>query len=110
MYIVALSVTCEQSGICLCEAMSEKATLTHTSIPVVSSMIVNWGTDVEILTLAHMLKTPVYTYHEDTKSWNRYSLNAVERSLDESNISERGMYIRLARSHFDVVSSSVRNQ
>ena len=27
-----------------------------------------WGTDVEILTLAHMLKTPVYTYHEDTKS------------------------------------------
>ena len=68
-----------------------------------------WGTDVEILTLAHMLKTPVYTYHEDTKSWNRYSPNAVERSLDESNISERGMYIRLARSHFDVVSS-VNNQ
>ena len=68
-----------------------------------------WGMDVEILTLAHMLKTPVYTYHEDTKSWNRYSPNAVERSLDESNISERGMYIRLARSHFDVVSS-VNNQ
>ena len=68
-----------------------------------------WGTDVEILTLAHMLKTLVYTYHEDTKSWNRYSPNAVERSLDESNISERGMYIRLARSHFDVVSS-VNNQ
>ena len=51
----------------------------------------------------------VYTYHEDTKNWNRYSPNAVERSLDESNISERGMYIRLARSHFDVVSS-VNNQ
>ena len=65
-----------------------------------------WGTDVEIL---HMLKTPVYTYQDDTKSWNRYSPNAVERSLDESNISERGMYIRLARSHLDVVSS-VNNQ
>ena len=64
-----------------------------------------WGMDVEILTLAHMLKTPlVYTYHEDTKNWNRYSPNAVERSPDESNISER-VYIRLARSHFDVVSS-----
>ena len=49
-----------------------------------------WGTNVEILTLAHMLKTPVYMYHEDTKSWNSYSLNAVEQ-------------------HFDVVSS-VRNQ
>ena len=49
-----------------------------------------WGTDVEILTLAHMLKTPVYTYHEDTKSCNRYSPNAVEWSLDKSNISERG--------------------
>ena len=35
-----------------------------------------WDMDVE----------PVYTYHEDTKSWNRYSPNAVERSLDESNI------------------------
>ena len=68
-----------------------------------------WGTDVEILTLAHMLKTTVYTYHEDTKSWNRYSPNAVEWFLDESNIGERGMYIRLARSHFDVVSS-VNNQ
>ena len=105
MYVVALSVTCEQSEICLWEAMSEKVTLTHTSIPVVSSMIVKWGMDVEILTLAHMLKTPlVYTYHEDTKNWNRYSPNAVERSPDESNISER-VYIRLARSHFDVVLS-----
>ena len=85
--------------------MSEKVTLTHID----SSRIEHdreWGTDVEILTLAHMLKTPVY---EDTKSWNRYSPNAVERSLDESNISERGMYIRLACSHFDVVSS-VNNQ
>ena len=110
MYVMALSVTFEQLEICLWEAMSEKVTLTHISIPVVSSMIVNgWGTDVEILTLAHMLKTPVYTYHEDTKSWNRYSPNAVERSLDENNISERGMYIRLAHSHFDVVSS-VNNQ
>ena len=68
-----------------------------------------WGMDVEILTLAHMLKTPVYTFHEDTKSWNRNSSNAVEQSLDESNISERGIYIRLACSHFDVVSS-IRNQ
>ena len=104
MYIVALSVTCEQLEICLCEAMSEKVTLTRTSIPVVSSMI-----DVEILTLGYMLKTPVYTYHEDTKSWNRYSPNAVERSVDESNISERDMYIRLAHTQLEVVSS-VRNQ
>ena len=41
MYVVALSVTCEQLEICLWEAMSEKVTLTHISIPVVSSMIVN---------------------------------------------------------------------
>ena len=41
MFVVALSVTCEQSEICLWEAMSEKVTLTHISIPVVSSMIVN---------------------------------------------------------------------
>ena len=41
MYVVALSVTCEQSEICLWEAMSEKVTLTHISIPVVSSMIMN---------------------------------------------------------------------
>ena len=87
MCVVAFSVTCEQSEICLWK----------------------WGTDVEILTLAHMLKTQVYTYHEDTKSRNSYRPNAVELSLDGSNISERGMYIRLARSHFDVVSS-VRNQ
>ena len=92
MYVMALSVTCKQLEICLWEAMSEKVTLTHID----SSRIEHdreWGTDVE----------PVYTYHEDTKSWNRYSPNAVEQSLDESNISERGMYIWLAHSHFEVV-------
>ena len=68
-----------------------------------------WCMDVKILTLAHIPKTPLYMYHEDTKSWNRYSPNTVEWSLDESNISERGMYIRLARSYLDVVSS-VRKQ
>ena len=38
---VIVSVTCEQSEICLWEAMSEKVTLTHTSVPVASSMIMN---------------------------------------------------------------------
>ena len=65
-----------------------------------------WGTDVEILTL---LKIPVYMYHDTTKNWHRYSPNAAEWSLDESNISERGMYIWQALSQFDVVSSA-RNQ
>ena len=41
VYVVALSITCEQSEICLWEAMSEKVTLTHISIPVISSIIVN---------------------------------------------------------------------
>ena len=65
-----------------------------------------WGMDAEILTL---LKIPVYVYHDTTKNWHRYSLNVAEWSLDESNISERDMYISLALSHFDVVLSA-RNQ
>ena len=59
-----------------------------------------WGTDVEILTLAYLLKTPVYTYHAATKNWNKYCPNGVDRTLTERDIDERGMYIQLEGSHF----------
>ena len=40
-----------------------------------------WGSDVEILTLAHMLNTCVYVYVYDPicRSWDRYGPHNVDR-------------------------------
>ena len=37
-----------------------------------------WATDIEILTLAHMLNTCVYVYNPRDGSWNRYGPHNVE--------------------------------
>ncbi len=33
-----------------------------------------WGTDIEMLTLAHLLKTPVLCYVTEQSFWHRYIL------------------------------------
>ena len=32
-----------------------------------------WGTDIEMLTLAHLLNTPILSYSVEHGSWQRYS-------------------------------------
>ena len=42
-----------------------------------------WGTDVEIVTLAHLLKTCIFIYSTDDLNWRRYSPHYVDRTLND---------------------------
>ena len=65
-----------------------------------------WATDIEILTLAHMLNTNVYVYKTYYHWWDRYGPDNVDRSLS-TDITDMSMYLRNPSDHFDVVSSIV---
>ena len=65
-----------------------------------------WGTDIEILTLAHLLQTPIISYDVDTKAWWRYAPHHLDRSLND--IQQMSMYLLHTSDHFQVVCS-VRN-
>ena len=40
-----------------------------------------WGTDIEMLTLAHLLNTSILSYSVEHGSWQRYSPFHVDSSL-----------------------------
>ena len=61
-----------------------------------------WGSDIEILTLAHMLNTCVYVYDPICRSWDMYGPHVVDRTLS-SDITDMSMFIRHPHDHFDVV-------
>ena len=65
-----------------------------------------WGTDIEILAIAHMLNTCVYIYVTQQGNWLRYRPCDVDRSLQPDD-TRRAMYIRHIQNHFDVVCSTV---
>ena len=50
-----------------------------------------WGTDVEIVTLAHLLKTCIFIYSTDDLNWHRYSPHYVDRTLND-DIQQMSMY------------------
>ena len=68
-----------------------------------------WGSDVEMLTLAHLLNTPIYSYVEGIVDWTRYnpSLRNLEsvQTLQDNVETAMGIYIRHRSNHFDVVKS-----
>ena len=66
-----------------------------------------WGTEVEILTLSHLLQTNVYTFHTATSRWLLYSPSIVDRQL-AIDIGHRSMYIKHVNDHYQVVSSVAR--
>ena len=61
-----------------------------------------WGTEVEMLALAHMLHTTVYSYVCRLGTWNQYGPTSVEAHC---NVLPKSMYIRHTVDHFDVVRS-----
>ena len=67
-----------------------------------------WGTDVEILVLAHLLETNIYTFHSGTARWNLYSPSSVDNQLS-CDVRHRSMYIKHIHDHFQVVSSVIRS-
>ncbi len=61
-----------------------------------------WATEIEILTMVHMLCIDIYTFDEACK-WYRFSAKNVEES---ANISDMGIYLNHKhREHYDVVTS-----
>ena len=65
-----------------------------------------WGTQVEMIALAHLLNTPILT-HAGTLGWNRYSSSAAYGFLDASQPDgqQMAMYIRHSGDHYDVITS-----
>ena len=63
-----------------------------------------WGTEIEILTLAHLLSTPVLVYAAGNNYWVRYSPSMITSGMHD-NVDKKSMYIRHSNSHFDVVLS-----
>lgn len=67
----------------------------------------SYGSHVEMLTLAHLLQTTIYSYNDiggRGSSWCTYSPSMLDRTLVHDT-TEMAMYIRLihAREHFEVV-------
>ena len=67
-----------------------------------------WGTDIEMLSLAHMLQTPVHSYSQPLGAWQRYSPHNVETQLRD-DYQQRSMYLFFTGNHFNVVGSVRRN-
>ena len=43
-----------------------------------------WGTDIEMLILAHLLQTPIMSYSVQHRSWQRYAPHDVDRTLTDN--------------------------
>ena len=67
-----------------------------------------WGTDIEMLSLAHLLQTPVLSYSQQYGQWQRYSPHDVDRHLTD-DIHQRSMYLLHTGNHFNVVGSIRKN-
>ena len=52
----------------------------------------SWGTEVEMLTLAHFLQTPVLVYSTEREGWSRYSPHGVDIRLDD-DVAQMSMYL-----------------
>ena len=59
-----------------------------------------WGTETEMLTLAHMLQTDIYSYNTED---HKYGIADVDRN--ESDDVTRISYMHHPHSHFEVVQS-----
>ena len=67
-----------------------------------------WGTDIEMLSMAHLLQTPVHSYSHQHGQWQRYSPHDVDRQLVD-DMQQRSMYLFHTGNHFNVVCSVRRN-
>ena len=66
-----------------------------------------WGTDIEKLSLAHLLQTPVLSYSQQYGQWQQYSPHDVDRHLTD-DIHQRSMYCTQGN-HFNIVGSMRKN-
>ena len=64
-----------------------------------------WGSEVEIMTLAHLLQTPIYSYSVQLQRWDRHTPYTIDRSAQPDDDTQMGMYISHRINHFEVVSA-----
>ena len=63
-----------------------------------------WGTDIEMLTLSHLLQTPIHLYLTDRAKWGRYSPYNVDTTLND-DVTQMSMYLWHPPAPFEVVRS-----
>lgn len=64
-----------------------------------------WGTDIEMFTLTHMLRTCVFVYKPDTQQWQKMSPDFLG-NVATDDIGQKSMYIVNENdNHFEVVLS-----
>ena len=61
-----------------------------------------WGSDIEIITLSHLINTCIFTYSTQDQNWCKFSPHSVDRTLPD-DITRRAMYLRYLPGHYDVV-------
>ena len=66
-----------------------------------------WGTEVETLTLAHLLQTNIYMFDTISDRWLLFSPYHLDHTLPVDS-STKSMYIVHFPEHFEVVSSVMR--
>ena len=67
-----------------------------------------WGSEIEILSLAHLLQTNIYSFDTSSDCWLLFAPNQLEPTL-QLDFTAKSLYIMHHPSHFDVVSSVVRS-
>ena len=65
-----------------------------------------WGTHIEIFTLAYMCQTDIYVFDVENNHWTAYSKTFIVGDIDNTS---QSMYIYHPTDHFDVVCSVTRS-
>ena len=63
-----------------------------------------WGTETEMLALAHMLQTDIYSYNTDDHKWHKYGIADLDRTVSD-NVTHTSIYMHHPYNHFEVVQS-----
>ena len=63
-----------------------------------------WGTETEILTLAHMLQTDIYSYNTDDHKWHKYGIADLDRTVSD-DVTRTSIYMHHPYNHFEIVQS-----
>ena len=63
-----------------------------------------WGTDIEMLTLAHLLQTPILSYSAQDRQWSKYAAHDLDRTLNH-DVTQMSTYLLHRYNHFEVVCS-----
>lgn len=67
-----------------------------------------WGTDIEILSLAHLLQTNIYCFDTNTACWVLFAPTQLDHTV-QLDFTSKSLYILHRPSHFDVVFSVERS-